>query len=135
MCSSDLVNLLKDRSAYLSTMDLDGGNYRELYGPVAGRSWDDVITSRLSAPKWLRGDLGIAFGIQQDDLSWKLMRVTTDGRSEPLGPTPAEGFTLEPGALQFDISPDGKRIAYEKLMSFSNELWALDLSSLLKKPQ
>jgi hypothetical protein len=126
------VTLMKGDQTYLATMHADGSNYRELYGPVPGRLWEGVLTSRLSDPTWLHDGLGLAFGIQQDDLSWVLMRVTLDGKPGPLD-TRGEAFTLEPGTLHFDISPDGTRVAYERLMSFSSELWALDVASLLKR--
>ena len=45
----------------------------------------------------------------------------------------AADVTLGSGTLSFDISPDGRRVAHERRMVFSDEVWALHLPSLLQK--
>ena len=123
------LTLMKDpRSDIPVTVDVDGANYREWFGPVPGRQWDQTVVSRLADPKWLQTMWASRFGIQQDDLSWTLMRVAADGRADPWARRILGDATLDPSTLRFDISPDGTRVAHERIMTFSDELWALDLT-------
>ena len=82
--------------------------------------------SALGDPRWLAHDAGIALGIQQDDFSWKLIRVLRDGRVEPLA-AGGQALTLPADTIAFDIAPDGKRVAYQRTITFSGELAVLDL--------
>ena len=122
---------VRDNQTYMSIRSADGSSEHDLYGPVPTRNWRNTLVSRLGEPKWLAPGLGIAVAMMEGDLSWTLMRVAEDGRVEPLG-APGKPFTLPPDTLAFDVSPDGKRVAYERMITFSGELAALDLRSLRK---
>ena len=68
------------------------------------------------------------------------MRVGADGgRAEPFGALESEEVKRIAwgGVPGLSISPDGKRVAYGGRMTIraTNELWSLDLSSLLTKPR
>jgi Tol biopolymer transport system component len=114
-----------DGGAVLATLSPDGKDDAVLYGPVPVRSRENAPVSPLGEPKWLT-DGGVAFGVQQEDFSWKLMRVGRDGRAEPLG-TAAHPLSLPADTQAFDISPDGKRVAYQRPVTFSGELSVLVL--------
>jgi hypothetical protein len=60
------------------------------------------------------------------------------GNAEAVGAVTSDEITRNGSRTDgFSISPDGRRIAYGGRATSrpTNELWALDLSSLLKKPQ
>jgi Tol biopolymer transport system component len=109
----------------------DGTNTHTLYGPTRLRSREQALVSPLGDPKWLAADSGIALGVQQDDFSWKLIRVLKDGRVEPLN-TGTQAMTLPPDTLAFDLAPDGRRVAYERMVTFSGELAVLVLPQSAK---
>jgi Tol biopolymer transport system component len=125
------ITTARGDQVYLTLFNGNWSGGRDVFGPVALRKWQETLVSPLGDPKWLAPGLGIAFGMMQDDLSWKLMRVADDGRAVALG-DPGQPLTLPADTLAFDISPDGKRVAYERTIPFDGELAALDLPSLRK---
>ena len=115
-----------DGATSLTLFTSDGKAPAVLYGPLRLRSWEQALVSPFGDPKWLGGTAGIAVGIQKDDFSWTLIRISNDGRVEPLG-SPGHPLSLPADTLAFDIASDGKRVAYQRTVTFSGELAVLDL--------
>jgi Tol biopolymer transport system component len=115
-----VISMPNSKSCSLLTVTLD--NRREVYGPVPTLSnGNRAATCRISDVKWLKGGNAVAFALEQDDLSWKFMRLDLrDLRTEPLG-------GLDRESLRFDISPNGQHVAEQRLMTFDGELWAIEL--------
>lgn len=102
---------------HLSRIGIDGSDYRELYSGVS--SW-------ISAT-WTRDGRAILFG-QQDKNSAvvRIMRIPAEG-----GQLEFTGISAD-DLVEFDLSPDGSKIAYTSASS-EQQVWAIDDSrSLLK---
>jgi hypothetical protein len=115
-----------DGETSLTSITGDGERQRVVYGPLRLRPWEQALVSPLGDPKWLAGNAGIALGIQKDDFSWTLMRISPDGRVEPFG-TPGAPLSLPADTLAFDLAPDGKRVAYQRTITFGGELAVVDV--------
>jgi Tol biopolymer transport system component len=140
-------------TAFVATVNVDGSNYRELHGPAPGRPVPGsertgpgnvvpgpiALVPRISEPRWTPDGRALLFGIHEDDGTWRLTRVSAEsGNAEAVGAVTSDEITRNGSRTDgFSISPDGRRIAYGGRATSrpTNELWALDLSSLLKKPQ
>jgi Tol biopolymer transport system component len=114
----------------LYRVNTDGTEYREVFGPFTGITAGD----RLS---WTNDGRAILF-VSREGASgecrvssclFKLMRVGADGGSPEF-----TGLEMNLGTTGvFSVSTDGSRIAFDTTLPGSDELVALDVSSLMKQ--
>ncbi len=125
-------------SSHVAVVGIDGTPWQTLYGPVVGRSEPGTMNTfpRLSEPTWSEDGRSILFGRHEDDGSWTLWRVpAAGGEPDRIGAMTSDEVKrngANPGGLT--LTADGKRAAHfgRATIRASNELWALDLSALLK---
>jgi Tol biopolymer transport system component len=112
----------------LARVDVDGSNYRELYGPYQVRR--RTTFDRL---KWTKDGRSIVFAMSARDKGWQIMRIGSEGG------TPEFTGLMVADLGTFDISPDGTRIAYFTAaggVDSDQALFAIDnLPALLKGAQ
>lgn len=119
-------------SAALSTIALDGGSVRSVV-PAFDTGWlaDDL--------RWGPDGQSLVFTAFDGRSQWRLLRVpATGGAPEPDGLdydtlTPLLGeVRMFPGNFNnFDLSPDGVRVAASTLTWSKQEVWALDVAALM----
>jgi Tol biopolymer transport system component len=105
-------------------VDVNGGKYRELYGPYRASNTNDKLA-------WTKDGRAILFATNEGNVNgdWKIMRIGVEG-----GKPESTGLTVK-ALSNFDLSPDGSRIVLGTLATGSNsvEVVAMDnLPALLK---
>jgi hypothetical protein len=137
-------------TGYLAVVGIGDGRYREVYGPVSGRTMKAserprpgnitplLRMSRMGEPRWTRDGRAVLVGILQDDGSWEVNRIdANEAGAQRLGTiTSPEIQANGDSAEGFTLSPDGRQIAYGGYTTTRplNELWTLDFSALLRTP-
>jgi Tol biopolymer transport system component len=111
----------KTNEVYLACVAAaDGSGYRRLYGPFRS----DKLGNKIA---WTADGRIILFAMSDSNDRWRIMRIPADGGS-------AEFTGLEVDRLRnFDLSPDGSRIAFEVGANPNWEVRALDYVSSISK--
>jgi Tol biopolymer transport system component len=108
-------------STHLARVDITGQNYRELTVPFK----NDQLGNKLT---WSRDGRSIFFVMRTDGDKDRVMRVSADG-----GQPEFTGVEVD-GLNDFDLSPDGERIASGTVRPEGTGMlhWTLDVASLLR---
>lgn len=119
-------------SASLTTIAIDGGSVRSVV-PAFETGWlaDDL--------RWSPDGQSLIFTAFDDRSQWRLLRVpATGGTPEPdgldydtLSPLLGEVRMFPGNFNNFDLSPDGVRVAASTLTWSKQEVWALDVAALM----
>jgi Tol biopolymer transport system component len=115
----------KTRETRLALVDVDGGNYRQLSGPYRVNATFDKLV-------WTKDGRSIVFVTSADRRNWRIMRIATEG-----GEPEFTGLMVR-DLSTFDISPDGRRIAFSTTGAGTRtiELMAIaNLPALIKESQ
>ena len=116
----------------LATVSLSDGQYHQL---------TDANPRLVGDLVWAPDSRSALYAARDDDGGWRLARIAPAGGAPEIVGTVAssQGTQLrwEASADSFAIAPNGKQVAFTSSVTIraTNELWSLDLSSLLKKPQ
>lgn len=121
------------QSARIFTVTVDGASPRDIVGHYdTGWLADDL--------RWTPDGLSLVFLAFNGNANWRLMRVPADGGTpqpdgldfDTLAPL-LGGRRMFPGNFNnFDLSPDGTRVAASTWTWTTNEVWALDVMALLR---
>ncbi len=109
----------------LAIANVDGSGYREIHGPFPQARFGNYLA-------WASNGR-VLFSTTSADQHVRVMRIDA-GRGQPEF-TGIEVLTSGTNPSFFDLSPDGTRVSFTTRSGGDSELWALDLSSLMKKAQ
>ena len=123
----------------LITVRTDGTDFREVFAPVVGGGWTDVL-------RWTPDGQSLLFSSMVTDATgartWRIMRVAATGGTAEFDGLESANLTttsklpdIEKSNISgFDVSPDGSRLAFSSRAITSYEVWSLDnVLALLKR--
>jgi Tol biopolymer transport system component len=117
-------------ATHLATVGIDGQEFRELVQPYRASTLRNKLV-------WSQDGEWIYFALNVGDESDEVRRAMRVMRARPAGGSPEPVGVEAVGLDSFDVSPDGRQIAFYTLQQedSADAIWTLDVSSALQAGQ